>query len=94
MTDHAHPSFLSQPTSSAAAPNIFGGLASAGHMTLAELVVAAAAGLAETGELVSAVDSGSAAGLEEYEPPVDLADYAARRRAARPRRTGSRARCR
>jgi len=73
-----------------AVPSIFGGLSSARHTTLAELVVAAAAGLAEHGES-DRVDGGG-----EIEPPVDLADYAARRRraasSAAPAR--SRARCR
>jgi hypothetical protein len=83
-----------------AMPNIFGGLASAQHTSLSELVVAAAAGLADRGELaVSAEVSAVAAGQDEYEPPVDLADYAARRQRAAngvapTRRVGSRARCR
>jgi hypothetical protein len=106
MSDIARPSPLGQPTSSvvavpwhasaanpAAVPSIFGGLTSAGHITLAELVVAAAAGVAERGEVARVDVSGETGGQEEYKPPVDLAEYAARR-AARPRRAGSRARCR
>jgi hypothetical protein len=100
MNHNARSRFPSPPDQTTAMPSIFGGLASARHTSLAELVVTAAADLADRGELAARPDvSAVTGGQDEYEPPVDLADYAARKRRAASgvaptRQASSRTRCR